>query len=155
VPAVTAVPAPLGPPRSAPTRSDPGHQPGERRTVPLGVLVGARSGDKGGNANVGLWADADEVFTWLSEDFDAECLRGLLPDTAGLHIDRYELANLRAVNFVIHGMLGWGVASNLRGDSQAKGLGERLRSRRLAVPAALVEIPRVARRLIDWEGFVG
>ena len=42
------------------------------------------------------------------------------------------------MNFVVHGILGWGVASNLRVDTQAKGLGELLRSRLVDVPASLV-----------------
>lgn len=77
-------------------------------------------------------------------------LRRLLPEVGGLEIERYELANLRAVNFVVRGLLGWGVASNLRLDSQAKGLAELVRSRRLQVPAALVAAGPPARRLASW-----
>jgi len=62
-------------------------------------------------------------------------------------VDRYPLPNLRAVNFVVHGILGWGVASNLRSDTQAKGLGELLRSRSIDVPAALVTSGKPAHRL--------
>ena len=54
-------------------------------------------------------------------------------------MSRYPLPNLRAVNFVVHGILGWGVASNLRLDTQAKGMAERLRSHAVHVPASLVE----------------
>jgi hypothetical protein len=118
--------------------------------VPLGVLVGARSGDKGGNANVGLWADTDEVFAWVNDELSVERLRGLLPEAADLPIDRYALSNLRAVNFVVHGILGWGVASNLQLDSQAKGLAERVRARSVRVPAALVTLGAVAARLDGW-----
>jgi len=123
---------------------------GDRVTVPLGVLVGARSGDKGGSANVGLWADTDTVFAWMAAELDEDLLRQLLPETAGLVIDRYVLTNLRALNFVVHGILGWGVASNLRLDSQAKGLGELVRSRKATVPAALVGSGPPARRLAGW-----
>ncbi len=106
--------------------------------VPLWVLVGARSGDKGGDANVGLWADEDDVAAWLQIRFTDEVFRRLLPEVEPFAVSRYPLPNLRAVNFVVHGILGWGVASNLRLDTQAKGLGELLRSRPVDVPAGLV-----------------
>jgi hypothetical protein len=115
--------------------------------VRLGVLVGARSGDKGGDANVGLWADEDVVASWLHDAFGVAQFRALLPEAEGCEVHRYPLPNLRAVNFVVRGFLGWGVASNLRPDSQAKGLGELLRSREVNVPAALVASGRPAARL--------
>jgi len=114
--------------------------------VPLGVLVGARSGDKGGDANVGVWADEDIVAQWLDRDFTTEVFKALLPEVEPYTVSRHALPNLRAVNFVIHGILGWGVASNLRLDTQAKGLGELLRSRLMDVPASLVAGGRPAAR---------
>ena len=111
---------------------------GELVRVPLWVLVGARSGDKGGDANVGLWADEDAVAAWLQSRFTTELFTTLLPEVEPFAVSRYPLPNLRAVNFVVHGILGWGVASNLRLDTQAKGLGELLRSRPVDVPAGLV-----------------
>jgi hypothetical protein len=115
--------------------------------VRLGVLLGARSGDKGGDANVGLWADEDEVASWLQHAFGVDQFRALLPEADGCEVRRYALPNLRAVNFVVRGFLGWGVASNLRLDTQAKGLGELLRARKVEVPAALVASGRPAARL--------
>jgi hypothetical protein len=115
--------------------------------VRLGVLLGARSGDKGGDANVGLWADEDDVASWLQHAFGVAQFRALLPEADGLEVRRYALPNLRALNFVVHGFLGWGVASNLRLDAQAKGLGELVRARELEVPVALVESGRPAARL--------
>jgi hypothetical protein len=115
--------------------------------VPLWVLVGARSGDKGGDANVGLWADDDAVAAWLWHEFSVARLMAVLPEVDPYPVSRYPLPNLRAVNFVVHGLLGWGVASNLRLDTQAKGLGELLRSRAVEVPAALVAGGPVAARL--------
>ncbi len=106
--------------------------------VPLGRLVGARSGDKGGDANVGLWARDDACHAWLRRTLDTERLRLLLPEASGLEISRYELPNLRAVNFVVHGLLGDGVAASVRADPQAKSLGEFLRAQEIAVPAELV-----------------
>ncbi len=114
--------------------------------VPLWVLVGARSGDKGGDANVGVWADDDAVAAWLERHFTAEMFKALLPEAEPFAVSRYPLPNLRAVNFVVHGILGWGVASNLRLDTQAKGLGELLRSRLIDVPSALVSRGKPAQR---------
>ncbi|GAA4383017.1 DUF1446 domain-containing protein [Actinomadura verrucosospora] len=104
--------------------------------APLGRVVGARSGDKGGDANIGLWARTDETFEWLQAHLDEDRLRSLLTEAAELAIERYELPNLRAVNFVVRRLLGDGVAATTRPDPQAKGLGEYVRSR-------FVEIPRV------------
>ncbi len=114
--------------------------------VPLHVLVGARSGDKGGDANIGVWADDDGVAAWLQRSLTIDALRTLLPEAAPFEVSRYPLRNLRAVNFVVHGILGWGVASNLRLDTQAKGLGELLRSRHVEVPRSLVAQGRPAER---------
>ncbi len=120
---------------------------GETVRVPLWALVGARSGDKGGDANVGVWADDDAVAGWLQRDLTTDAFKVLLPEVAPFAVSRYPLPNLRAVNFVVHGLLGWGVASNLRLDTQAKGLGELLRSRQVEVPAALVATGPAAERL--------
>ena len=115
--------------------------------VPLWVLVGARSGDKGGDANVGVWADEEAVAAWLGQHLSTEVFKALLPEVEPYAVSRYPLPNLWAVNFVVHGILGWGVASNLRLDTQAKGLGELLRSRLVDVPAALVASGGPAARL--------
>jgi len=108
------------------------------RDVPLGRLCGARSGDKGGDANVGLWATSPRAYAWLREYLTAGRLRDLLTEAADLPIDRYELPNLLALNFVIHGLLAPGVSATTRPDAQAKGLGEYLRSRLVPVPADLL-----------------
>jgi len=116
------------------------HAGGSEPTVrlPLGTLIGARSGDKGGNANVGLWARSDEAWPWLDAELTLERFRDLLPEAAGLAIGRHAFPNLRAVNFVVVGLLGEGVASSTRPDPQAKGLGEYLRSRLVDIPARLL-----------------
>jgi hypothetical protein len=111
---------------------------GPRRDVPLGRLCGARSGDKGGNANVGFWARDDRTYAWLRQELTVDLLRSLLTEAADLEIRRYELPNLRAVNFVVAGLIAPGVAATARPDAQAKGLGEYLRSRTVSVPAALL-----------------
>jgi len=108
------------------------------RRVPLGTIIGARSGDKGGNANVGLWARSDDAWTWLDRYLTFDRFAALLPEADGLEIRRYEFPNLRALNFVVVGLLGEGVASSTRPDPQAKGLGEYLRSRQVDIPVDLL-----------------
>ncbi len=126
--------APAIEPPPAPAAAPDG--PTER--VPLGRVCGARSGDKGGNANLGLWADSAAGFAWLRDHLTVERLRELLSEAAQLPVQRYELPNLNALNFVVTGLLGDGVASATRPDPQAKGLGEYLRSRHVDVPTALL-----------------
>ncbi|MGH3582999.1 MAG: acyclic terpene utilization AtuA family protein, partial [Mycobacterium sp.] len=106
--------------------------------APLGRIAGARSGDKGGSANVGVWVRTDPQFQWLVHTLTVDKLRELLPETATLGVTRHVLPNLRAVNFVIDGILGKGVAYQARFDPQAKGLGEWLRSRYLDIPERLL-----------------
>ena len=107
---------------------------GPTRPAPLGAAFGARSGDKGGSANVGVWARTDEEFAWLVHQLDVTRLRELLPETASLPVIRHVLPNLRALNFVVDGLLGEGVAYNARHDPQAKAVGEWLRSRVIMLP---------------------
>jgi hypothetical protein len=128
---------PAGCPRPAqePERRDFG--PTER--APLGAVCAARSGDKGGNANVGLYTRTREQFEWLRGHLTVERFRELLPEAATLGVHRYELANLNALNFVVVGLLGEGVAASTRPDPQAKGLGEYLRCRLTDIPAALLK----------------
>ena len=114
----------------------PGDGPTERR--PLGTICGARSGDKGGNANIGVWARSDEAAAWLLATLTVDRLRELLAEARDLEIRRYALPNLRALNVVIVGLLGEGVAASTRADPQAKGLGEYLRARELDIPVSLL-----------------
>jgi hypothetical protein len=109
--------------------------------APLGQLFGARSGDKGGHANLGIFARRDDAWTWLDGFLSADQLRVLLPETASLTIDRYRLPALRALNFVIHDLLDEGVAAATRQDAQAKSLGEWLRSRYVEIPSVLLDSP--------------
>lgn len=113
--------------------------PGPTRRAPLGLVAAARSGDKGGDANIGVWVQSDQAYAWLRGELSAARLRELLPETADLPLRRYELPNLRAINFVIEGLLGKGVAHGYRFDPQAKGLAEWLRSRHVDIPEALLE----------------
>ncbi|TWG04860.1 uncharacterized protein DUF1446 [Streptomyces brevispora] len=113
---------------------------GPTRTVPLGLVAGARSGDKGGDANVGVWVRDDEAWRWLAHELTVERFRELLPETAALPVVRHVLPNLRALNFTVPGLLGEGVAAQHRFDPQAKALGEWLRSRHLPVPVTLLPV---------------
>lgn len=106
--------------------------------APLGAVAGARSGDKGGSANVGVWARDDAGWRWLAHTLTEETFRRLLPETEGLPVTRHLLPNLRALNFVVDGLLGDGVASRARFDPQAKALGEWLRARLLDIPEELL-----------------
>ena len=128
-----APPGPTAAPLPSMTLAAPTYPETERQ--PLGSVVGARSGDKGGNANLGVWVRHPGAFPWLVSFLTVERLRELLPEAALLPISRFELPNLLALNFVIAGFLGEGVSSSTRTDPQAKSLGEFIRSR-------VVEIPR-------------
>lgn len=115
------------------------------RRLPLGTFVHARSGDKGGDANVGLWIahdGADQVtydarVEWLFKMMSPRGISALLPEAAGLQVDVWLLPRLGAVNLVVHGLLGQGVAASTRFDPQAKGLGEWLRSRLVSIDDSL------------------
>ncbi|WP_370070565.1 acyclic terpene utilization AtuA family protein [Mycobacterium sp. MAA66] len=111
---------------------------GPTQRVPLGTIAGARSGDKGGSANVGVWVRSNDEWRWLANTLTVKKLRELLPEAADLPVTRHLLPNLRAVNFVIEGILGEGVAYQARFDPQAKGLGEWLRSRHIDIPEELL-----------------
>ncbi|NEB19236.1 acyclic terpene utilization AtuA family protein [Streptomyces coelicoflavus] len=112
--------------------------PGPARRAPLGLVAGARSGDKGGDANVGVWARTDDAWRWLAHELTADRFRELIPEARDLPVTRHPLPNLRALNFVVEGILGEGVAAQARFDPQAKALGEWLRARHLDIPEVLL-----------------
>jgi hypothetical protein len=131
-------------PQAAPIPDAPPAGPGAdlggaTENVPLGRLCGARSGDKGGAANVGLWAVSPGAYAWLRRYLTVGRFKELLTEASSLPVERYELPNLLALNFVLPGLLAPGVSATTRPDAQAKGLGEYLRSRLVPVPAALLE----------------
>ena len=112
--------------------------------APLGTFVHARSGDKGGDANLGLWVAHDghpayrARVSWLLDLVTPEIVRGLLPEASDLGIEVFALPNLGGVNVVLHGLLGHGAAASTRFDPQAKGLGEWARSRYVDIPEGLL-----------------
>jgi hypothetical protein len=101
-------------------------------------VAGARSGDKGGNANVGVWVESAAAYDWLHGFLTVEKIKELLPETAPLPVHRHELPNLLALNVVVVGLLGEGVAASTRPDPQAKSLGEALRACVVDVPESLL-----------------
>ncbi len=125
-------------PPDAPVHQDGPTPDGPTVRAPLGLVMGARSGDKGGNANLGVWARTDAAHDWLRGFLTVERLQELMPETGSLAVTRHELPNLRALNFVIVGLLGEGVASGPRQDPQAKALGEYLRAKVVDIPASLL-----------------
>ncbi|WP_236244152.1 acyclic terpene utilization AtuA family protein [Streptomyces sp. CC210A] len=132
-PARTAQPAPVPePPLPPPPPPGPVHR------APLGRVAGARSGDKGGDANVGVWAETDAAWRWLAHTLTADRFRDLLPETRRFPVARHVLPNLRALNFTVTGLLGEGAAARARFDPQAKALGEWLRARHLDIPESLL-----------------
>ncbi len=134
VPASAAPPVPVPSPVPAAAVRDWG--PVVR--APLGRVAGTRSGDKGGNANLGVFARSADVFEWLDGFLTIERVRELLPEAAPLRVDRHRLGNIWSLNFVVHGLLGDGVAASDRQDAQAKSLGEWLRARVVDVPETLL-----------------
>jgi hypothetical protein len=116
---------------------------------PLGTFVHARSGDKGGDANLGLWVrheastsstndKRDARVAWLLAVVTPDFVRDLLPETRDLEVEVHGLPNVGGVNVVVHGLLGRGVAASTRFDPQAKGLGEWARSRHVEIPEVLL-----------------
>ena len=112
---------------------------GATARIPFGRLFGTRSGDKGGNANCGVWARSDDAYGFLYDYLTVEEFKRLLPDMAPYEVERYDMPNLKAMNFYIKGVLGTGAVSNNRLDKQAKSLGEYLRAKHIEAPAQLVD----------------
>jgi hypothetical protein len=120
--------------------------------APLGTFVHARSGDKGGDANLGLWVshtatvagracrdhEYDARVAWLLDTMTPDFVRSLLPEARDREVEVVALPNLGGVNVVLHGLLGLGVAASTRFDPQAKGLGEWARSRYVQIPESLL-----------------
>ncbi|MGW6982692.1 acyclic terpene utilization AtuA family protein [Streptomyces sp. NPDC054932] len=142
VPAAVAAPSAFEAPgaqTAASGRGGVGEGPaGPTTRAPLGAVAGARSGDKGGDANVGVWVESAAAWEWLQRTLTADTFRALLPETGALPVTRHELPHLKALNFTVTGILGDGVASGHRFDPQAKALGEWLRARHLDIPTHLL-----------------
>ena len=113
-------------------------EPEPTTRMPLGTIVGARSGDKGGNANIGLWVENPAAYSWLVHTMTPAKVQELLPEAANHKVEVFALPRLNAVNILIHGLLGHGVAHGAHFDPQAKWLGEWIRSRHIDIPDSLL-----------------
>lgn len=127
-----------GPPIEPPVRVPLAAPAGPTIRIPLGRVFGARSGDKGGNANVGIWAQTQEAYAWLRSFLTIERFADLIPEAASSTVERHEFPNLLALNFVVIGLLGEGAAASVRADPQGKTLGEYVRARMVDLPEALL-----------------
>ena len=107
--------------------------------INFGRIFGTRSGDKGGCANLGVWAKDTSSFSYLYHFLTVEQLKKLLPDLEHFEIERYELPNIFALNFYVKGILENGVSSNNRKDGQAKSLGEYLGTKLIDCPKEFIE----------------
>ena len=105
----------------------------------FGKIFGTRSGDKGGCANLGVWAKSQDAYSFLFEFLTVKKLKELMPDLDEFQIDRYELPNILSLNFYVHGILQDGVSSSTRMDGQAKSLGEYLRAKKINFPEQLLK----------------
>jgi Acyclic terpene utilisation family protein AtuA len=140
---------PVPPPKTEPFGGQPVTEPSERsaalatetRRVPLGDVVYARSGDKGGNASLGVWAPDHRAacYPWLSGFLTEGRLRELLGLADDVSIERYELPNLRGISFVLRGFFGSSGSANLNLDQIGKSICEFLRARHVDVPVTLLE----------------
>lgn len=122
----------------APLIPIPAAPAGQTVKTPFGRVYATRSGDKGGNANLGVWGKTPQAYAFLKDFLTIAKLKELLRDMAPYHIERYEFPNLLALNFYIRGVLGEGAAASLRSDPQAKTLGEYLRAKLVDIPESLV-----------------
>jgi hypothetical protein len=127
----------LGEPLVSPDEFDDG----PTTDLPLGTIVGTRSGDKGGHANLGVFVRTDVEYRWLSSFLTVSKLHELLPEATLGSIERFDLPNIASLNFVLRGFLDEGVAASVRSDPQAKALGEWLRARVVPIPQSLVTRP--------------
>ena len=133
---------PQGPPLEYESDQPPPSPVGPTSSVPIGTVCGTRSGDKGGDANLGIYARNDTTWAWLDNNLTTEKLKNLLPETQNLSIERYRYPKIRSLNFLIRGLLQEGVAASTRQDPQAKALGEWLRSRQMEIPIQVIKEPK-------------
>ena len=110
----------------------------DEKEIYFGEIYGTRSGDKGGCANLGVWAKNANSFAFLNDFLTVKKLKELLPDLNQYKIERFELANINSLNFYIHDILQDGVSSNDKKDGQAKSLGEYLRAKKVKVPQSII-----------------
>lgn len=121
--------------RSQPSRPAP---TGELLPIELGDVIYARSGDKGANANLGVWARSDIAWTWIEANLTEARLGELLGLHGGVSVERYDLPNIKGLIFVLRDYFGVSGSGNVGLDQIGKALGEFLRARTVLAPAALL-----------------
>jgi acyclic terpene utilization AtuA family protein len=106
--------------------------------VPLAALAHGRSGDKGDTCNIGVLARAPEIYPWLRRTLTAALVKRRFRGICLGRVERHEVANLGALNFLLHESLGGGGTVSLRLDAQGKTLSHALLAMEVTVPRALV-----------------
>ncbi len=94
--------------------------------VPLSTLAHTRSGDKGDTANIGVIAWRERDYPVLLREVTAERVKRFFGALVAGEVERFELPNLGALNFLLHQALGGGGTVSLRVDAQGKTLGAAL-----------------------------
>jgi hypothetical protein len=122
-----------------PTVELPAVPGGETTTVPLEALCLARSGDKGDTCNVGLLARSPEIYSWIRETVTPAFVKERFGDVVLGEIDRFEVPNLLALNFLLHESLGGGGTLSLLLDPQGKTFAQFLLATPVEAPKALLE----------------
>ena len=106
--------------------------------VPLMRLAHARSGDKGDTANIGLIGRSPECYAWLREHISAALVKQWFEGTCLGHVERHEVPNLWALNFLLEETLGGGGTMSLFIDAQGKTLSQALLRCMVEIPASLL-----------------
>lgn len=114
--------------------------------VPLSQIAHGRSGDKGNHANVAVIAYTDAGFTWLREHLTAEVVAAYFAPLGASRVERFEVENVRALNFVLYDVLAGGASRSLRTDTQGKTLAVALLRMPVDVPALLANVEASSRR---------
>ena len=108
--------------------------------VRLERVATARSGDKGDAANLGVIALVEDVYPILEQELTADRVRSWFTSVCRGRVDRYELPNLGALNFLLHESLGGGGTVSLMLDAQGKTFASTLLTMEIDVPEEIVEL---------------
>lgn len=104
------------------------------KKIPLMAVANARSGDKGDGSNVGLIASSDQAYQWIREQVTVDRVKAHFSAICKGSVERFELPNLRALNFILHDSLGGGGTESLKTDAQGKTHGQGLLRMTIEVP---------------------
>jgi hypothetical protein len=107
--------------------------------VPLREVAFARSGDKGDTANVGVIAIAESVYPTLVKHVTADQVKRYFKHVCRGRVERFELPNLFALNFLLHESLGGGGTVSLMLDAQGKTFAAAILGLAIDVPEAVVD----------------